>query len=664
MFEVEFCIRLVPKLFGKLFRLISYLHSHFYRPFIEFCLETIFGISEEFSKSIVRESFNHIIRFLNGVFLWIVSFLERAKEAKTPSVFPSWQNLRPSSLNSVIDQETRLQEPLVDDTSSDKDSFTHCTLLRWWCQLWKRNYSKAPNALIKQTETVRELLERHGGFGFFFKRQYRGWVEDCGIAFEMGITKIFRTVRKLVGIVLLVDSGSHSTPDVASKLTDSHTGHPHLTRRASMPDLSSERDSSGSRPLTAGHFISEAGYPHESHSVTTDDGYILCLHRLPRKTSRETVFFQHGVLDTSLGWVASGMTGSLAFAAWDHGYDVWLGNSRANPPRRHLDEDIRSDQYWRYTLNELGMKDVGAQISYIHELKCKELENEAEWSSGSTTTTSPLMLQASKSEALLTGLDRGNPPLEDTALPYSLQVVGHSLGAAALLIYLVNSLCKGQRHFIKRMILMSPAGFHHVYPPMLYPLRWIVPPCYWIMERVFGKRGGAIMIPGSYTRLIFFKVFQDAVQIPAIRQFMKRGIRWLMNGDVSPWEFVMQLPHYNAESMPGISVHTGLHLIQLLKTGRFQLYDYGTPQENFAHYERPEPVDLAGEYWRIDIPVDVIAGRQDGIIPPVCVQRHVAHMLNKGVPFSYREFEYGHLEFSATVAHDLRSYVLERLSCR
>ena len=43
----------------------------------------------------------------------------------------------------------------------------------------------------------------------------------------------------------------------------------------------------------------------------------------------------HGVLDTSIGWVSNGVTGSQAFAAYDMGMDVWLGNSRANPPRRH-----------------------------------------------------------------------------------------------------------------------------------------------------------------------------------------------------------------------------------------------------------------------------------------------------------------------------------------
>ena len=43
----------------------------------------------------------------------------------------------------------------------------------------------------------------------------------------------------------------------------------------------------------------------------------------------------HGILDTSLGWVSNGVAGSSAFAAYDAGFDVWLGNSRANPPFLH-----------------------------------------------------------------------------------------------------------------------------------------------------------------------------------------------------------------------------------------------------------------------------------------------------------------------------------------
>ena len=52
---------------------------------------------------------------------------------------------------------------------------------------------------------------------------------------------------------------------------------------------------------------------------------------------RDVVFFMHGILDTSMGWVANG-TGSHAFAAYDQGMDVWLGSSRSNWPRQHVGE--------------------------------------------------------------------------------------------------------------------------------------------------------------------------------------------------------------------------------------------------------------------------------------------------------------------------------------
>lgn len=80
-----------------------------------------------------------------------------------------------------------------------------------------------------------------------------------------------------------------------------------------------------------------------------------------------------GVLDTSLTWVAGGVTGSQAFAAWDRGFDVWLGSSRSNPPHAAADPKRRGSAYWLYTNNECGMHDIGAQIDHIHAAKVREL---------------------------------------------------------------------------------------------------------------------------------------------------------------------------------------------------------------------------------------------------------------------------------------------------
>lgn len=45
-------------------------------------------------------------------------------------------------------------------------------------------------------------------------------------------------------------------------------------------------------------------------------------------------------------------------------------------------------------------------------------------------------------------------------LPYRLQAVGHSLGAASLMVYAVVCRMRGQPHHLRRLVLMSPAGFH------------------------------------------------------------------------------------------------------------------------------------------------------------------------------------------------------------
>ena len=49
-----------------------------------------------------------------------------------------------------------------------------------------------------------------------------------------------------------------------------------------------------------------SGYPLEQHTVTTADGYVLRLERIPRPGSKDVVFFMHGVLDTSMAWVSGG----------------------------------------------------------------------------------------------------------------------------------------------------------------------------------------------------------------------------------------------------------------------------------------------------------------------------------------------------------------------
>lgn len=76
--------------------------------------------------------------------------------------------------------------------------------------------------------------------------------------------------------------------------------------------------------------------------------------------------------------------------------------------------------------------------------------------------------------------------------PYKLQAIGHSLGGAALLIHLVMSRRKQIPHRLHKLVLLSPAGFHHEFPPLAYPFIYFLPFVEFVWRRILRlKAGGA-----------------------------------------------------------------------------------------------------------------------------------------------------------------------------
>ncbi|XP_043240495.1 lipase 3-like isoform X2 [Amphibalanus amphitrite] len=154
-----------------------------------------------------------------------------------------------------------------------------------------------------------------------------------------------------------------SSPDMQQYMRDD-------PRSAGQLDVALDND----MDKTTLELIRENGYVAEQHDVTTADGYILSLHRIPYgrdgpgEGPRTPVHLQHGLLSASSDWIMQPPERALAYMLADRGYDVWLGNARGNTySRSHVNITADDPEFWKFTWDQMGQYDSPAMIDYILE---------------------------------------------------------------------------------------------------------------------------------------------------------------------------------------------------------------------------------------------------------------------------------------------------------
>ncbi|CAJ0929754.1 unnamed protein product, partial [Mesorhabditis belari] len=297
--------------------------------------------------------------------------------------------------------------------------------------------------------------------------------------------------------------------------------------------------------MSTPEIISYYGYPVEIITVTTDDGYILALHRIPfgknetkktRNPNRPVIFLQHGLLASSADFVANLPHQSLGFMLADAGFDVWLGNSRGNfYSQRHTKFDSNSPAFWNFTWDEIVAYDMPAQVNRVLEI---------------------------------TGAS-------------SLHYVGHSQGTMVMFARLANY--PDFHSKIKSFFALAPVAtvgnikglLRIISDHFQKELRWLIE-----------MQGEHQFLPTTWFSRMTARIICGTF---AMLNPLCQNILFQIGGPENKQFNVSRIMVYMSHTPAGTSTSNILHWAQMVQSGKTQMFDYGSAQKNLWRYGQETP---------------------------------------------------------------------------
>ncbi|XP_055678088.1 lipase 3-like [Lutzomyia longipalpis] len=361
--------------------------------------------------------------------------------------------------------------------------------------------------------------------------------------------------------------------------------------------------------------IRSNGYPVESHVVQTTDGYLLTVHRIPYgkapqagpREDKPVVLLVHGVLSSSTDFVVIGPGNALGYLLADQGYDVWMGNCRGNTySRRHISlNPDTSSKFWDFSFHELALYDLPATIDYILKKTGRKKLSYVGHSQGTTSMFAMLSLLPSYNDLI---------------------VSAHALAPAVLLGHLKNPAV----HIV--INILDKFGLLIGYDESLENFE---------------------ALPSNYiTQLTGNVLCRDG---SPVQEFCVRLMHLFFGDD--PMQINRTLiPLFTSNVPAGASFKSGIHFLQLSKSGHFRPFDYG-PAENMKKYGSRTPPDYP--FDRITAPISLHYGENDWDVAAEDVEILGTRITNLIGAFRVPFAKFNHADF--LIAKDAKNLVYDDL---
>ncbi|XP_048511304.1 uncharacterized protein LOC105694084 [Athalia rosae] len=348
--------------------------------------------------------------------------------------------------------------------------------------------------------------------------------------------------------------------------------------------------------LSTPELIRKYGYETETHTVETEDGFILTVHRIaggkkyPPGKNKPAIILQHGILCSSADWVIMGPSKSLGYILADHGYDVWLGNSRGNTySKRHKNLTSADAAFWDFSWHEMGLYDVPAVIDYV---------------------------------------------LNETKMS-NLSYVGHSQGATQLLVAL------SERPEYNRKInfaaIFAPIAYAgNMRSPIVTPFARISTPLYFLFKLV----GVNNFLP---TNAFLSEIGRDICESRSVLQVVCSNTLFLATGYDSSQMNLTMLPVILGHVPAGASTKQFVHYAQLYNSKKFRQFDYLIPYRNRQKYNQSEPLEY--NLRNIEVPMAIFYASNDLLADYTDVERLAGELPNVAMLHRVSLENFNHVDF-------------------
>ncbi|RZC66959.1 hypothetical protein C5167_010650 [Papaver somniferum] len=339
--------------------------------------------------------------------------------------------------------------------------------------------------------------------------------------------------------------------------------------------------------------IEPSGYPCSEHSVKTDDGYVLALQRvssdrkghIESKSFGPPVLLQHGLFMGGDSWFLNSKEQSLGYILADQGFDVWVGNVRGTHwSHGHVSLSVENMEFWDWSWQEMALYDLAEMIKYVHAI--------------------------TNSKVLVAGHSQGT--IMSLAAFTRSDIVGMVEGAALLCPVSYLSHCTAPlvldmvRMHLDKMILAL--GIHQL--------------------NFRSERGVQIMD----------SICDEHVDCSDLLVSITGKNCCFNNSRVD--DYLTYEPHPS-------STKNLNHLFQMIRKGKFAMYDYG-PWRNLKQYGHLDPPEFNLADIPKSLPLWIGYGGKDALADVTDV-KHTLKELKCSPELLYLE-DYGHIDFLLSVS--------------